>query len=124
MGTTPGVEAHLAAFGLEAEEASHRRLLALSNGQRARVVLGASTWLAPHLLVLDEPSNYLDRPALAALAAGLRAFGGGVVVISHNAALLAEVCSERWHILEGQIQRESNGTEMLPEEDAAREEAK
>merc|ERR1712178_510673 len=122
--TTPAVEAHLAGFGLDAEEASHRRLGALSNGQRARVVLAASTWLAPHLLVLDEPSNYLDRPALAALATGLRAFGGGVVVISHNAALLAEVCSERWHILDGQIQHESDGTEVSPEEDAAREEAK
>merc|ERR1719218_437960 len=94
--TTPAVEEHLAGFGMDSEEASHRRLGALSNGQRARVVLAAATWLAPHLLVLDEPSNYLDRPALAALAAGLRSFPGGVVVISHNAALLAEVCTERW----------------------------
>merc|ERR1712151_1134165 len=111
-------------FGLDAEVASHRRLGALSYGQRARVVLGASTWLAPHLLVLDEPSNYLDRPALAALAAGLRAVGGGVVVISHNAALLGEVCSERWHILDGQLQHDSKGEEASPEEEAAREKAK
>ncbi|CAK0870631.1 unnamed protein product [Prorocentrum cordatum] len=64
--TTPGVEAHLAGFGLGAEEASHRRLGALSHGQRARAVLAAATWLAPHLLVLDEPTNYLDGPALKA----------------------------------------------------------
>lgn len=51
--TTPAVEAHLAGFGLSREEACHRRLGALSSGQRARAVLGASTWLAPHLLVLD-----------------------------------------------------------------------
>jgi len=104
--TTPGVEAHLAGFGLDAEEASHRRLPALSNGQRARVILAAATWLAPHLLVLDEPSNYLDRPALAALSAGLQGFGGGVVVISHNAALLAEVCTERWEVKQGNVCRE------------------
>eukprot|EP00927_Polykrikos_kofoidii_P016508 TRINITY_DN17474_c6_g1_i1.p1 TRINITY_DN17474_c6_g1~~TRINITY_DN17474_c6_g1_i1.p1 ORF type:complete len:1446 (-),score=336.39 TRINITY_DN17474_c6_g1_i1:39-4058(-) len=106
--TTPGVEAHLRGFGLEPEEASHRRLGALSNGQRARAVLGAATWLAPHLLVLDEPSNYIDRPALVALAAGLQVFGGGVVVISHNLALLQEVCSERWVATNGSVSIQSS----------------
>jgi len=101
--TTPAVEAHLAGFGLDAEEASHRRLGALSNGQRARAVLGAATWLAPHLLVLDEPSNYLDQPALAALASGLHNFGGGVVVISHNSALLEDVCTTRWAMDSGRL---------------------
>lgn len=98
--TTPAVEAHLAGFGLDAEEATHRRLGALSNGQRARAVLAAATWLAPHLLVLDEPSNYLDQPALAALAAGLQNFSGGVMVISHNEALLDQVCTSKW-VMEG-----------------------
>jgi len=120
--TTPAVEAHLAGFGLEAEEASHRRLGALSYGQRARAVLAAATWLAPHLLVLDEPTNYLDRPALAALTAGLRGFGGGVLVISHTAAFLDEVCTERWVMRSGVLRREG----LLPtaaEEGATAEEA-
>jgi len=104
--TTPSVQEHLAGFGLNSEEATHRRLGSLSNGQRARVVLGAATWLAPHLLVLDEPSNYLDNPALSALAAGLQGFGGGVVVISHNTQLLKEVCSERWSMMNGVLRRE------------------
>merc|ERR1719433_2508166 len=94
--TTPDVEEHLAGFGLGKEDASHRRLGALSHGQRARVVLAAATWLAPHLLVLDEPTNYLDREALAALAAGLQIFGGGVLPVSHTVAFLEEVCMERW----------------------------
>eukprot|EP00439_Symbiodinium_sp_Y106_P011600 s3241_g1.t1 len=88
--TTPAVQAHLAGFGLSKEEASFRRLGALSSGQRARAVLAASTWLAPHLLVLDEPTNYLDQPALAALAAGLKIFGGGVLIISHTASFVDE----------------------------------
>lgn len=114
--TTPSVEAHLAGFGLDAEEASHRRLGALSNGQRARAVLGAVTWLAPHLLVLDEPSNYLDQPALAALAAGLQSFGGGVVVISHNDALLEEICTTRWVMQSGRLQVEG-APEGLPDDE-------
>ncbi|CAJ1389398.1 unnamed protein product [Effrenium voratum] len=104
--TSPAVEAHLAGFGLSKEEACHRRLGALSSGQRARAVLAASTWLAPHLLVLDEPTNYLDQPSLAALAAGLKVFGGGVLVISHTASFVDEVCTERWMMQGGRLRRE------------------
>ena len=86
-------------------------------GQRARAVLGAATWLAPHLLVLDEPTNYLDQPALAALAAGLKAFGGGVMIISHTTAFLDEVCSERWVLSGGVLRRE--GQELAAEEEGA-----
>lgn len=108
--TSPGVEMHLAGFGLDKEEASHRRLGALSYGQRARAVLGAATWLAPHLLVLDEPSNYLDPPALTALAAGLQTFGGGLIVISHNHAFLEEVCAEHWVMEMGKLRREKSNS--------------
>lgn len=41
-------------------------------------------WNRPHLLVLDEPTNYLDREALGALTIGIKEFGGGVIMISHN----------------------------------------
>lgn len=114
--TSPSVEAHLAGFGLSKEEACHRRLGALSSGQRARAVLAASTWLAPHLLVLDEPTNYLDQPALAALAAGLKSFSGGVLVISHTASFVDEVCSERWMMQGGILRRE--GALIRDEEEA------
>ena len=36
------------------------------------------------MVVLDEPSNYLDRESLGALSTALSEFGGGVVVISHS----------------------------------------
>ena len=49
-----------------------------------KVVLAAATWMNPHMLVLDEPSNYLDRESLGALADAIKEFGGGVVMISHN----------------------------------------
>ena len=49
-----------------------------------KVVLAAAMWLNPHILVLDEPTNYLDRDSLGALATAIREYGGGVVMISHN----------------------------------------
>jgi ATPase subunit of ABC transporter with duplicated ATPase domains len=53
--------------------------------QRSRLVLAAAMWSKPHLLALDEPTNYLDNDTLAALTHALRSFKhGGVIVISHN----------------------------------------
>ena len=42
-------------------------------------MLGAAMWQQPHILVLDEPTNYLDRESLGAMASALkvRARGGG-----------------------------------------------
>merc|ERR1712051_211777 len=59
--TTPGVEKHLADFGVAADFATHNPMRALSAGQKVKVVLGAAMWQNPHILVIDEPTNYLDR---------------------------------------------------------------
>lgn len=56
----------------------------LSGGQKVKVVLAAATWRRPHVVILDEPTNYLDRESLAALIESLKTFEGGVLVITHN----------------------------------------
>ena len=55
-----------------------------AGGQKVKVVIAAAMWQNPHLLVLDEPTNYLDRESLGALASAIREYGGGVVMISHS----------------------------------------
>ncbi len=60
------------------------RIGALSGGQKVKVVLAAALWNCPHILILDEPTNYLDRDSLAALAGAIKNFDGGVVMITHN----------------------------------------
>lgn len=104
--TQPQVEEHLAGFGLDSNLASHTRIGILSGGQKVKVVLGAAMWLSPHILILDEPTNYLDRDSLGALAAGLKEFGGGVIVISHNREFCHAVCDERWVMNAGRLNRE------------------
>eukprot|EP00930_Biecheleria_cincta_P034899 TRINITY_DN24051_c0_g3_i1.p1 TRINITY_DN24051_c0_g3~~TRINITY_DN24051_c0_g3_i1.p1 ORF type:complete len:1800 (-),score=405.11 TRINITY_DN24051_c0_g3_i1:238-5571(-) len=106
--TQPQVEEHLAGFGLDSSLASHTRLGILSGGQKVKVVLGAAMWLSPHILILDEPTNYLDRESLGALAAGLKEFGGGVIVISHNREFCHAVCDERWVMDAGHLTREGD----------------
>lgn len=100
--TTANVQAHLLDLGLDPEVSTHTMIGSLSGGQKVKLVLGAATWLQPHLIVLDEPTNYLDRESLAALAEALRAFGGGVLVISHAKSFIDAIpCQETWHIEHG-----------------------
>ena len=49
-----------------------------------KVVIAAAMWNNPHMLVLDEPTNYLDRESLGALAGAIKDYGGGVIMITHN----------------------------------------
>merc|ERR1712194_654317 len=94
--TTPGVEKHLADFGVTPEFATHNNLRSLSAGQKVKIVLGAAMWQNPHILVIDEPTNYLDRDALGALTEAISNWLGGVVVISHNLAFCDQVATEKW----------------------------
>ncbi len=65
-----------------------RPLASLSGGQRTRVAIARALIAAPDLLLLDEPTNNLDAEGRAAIAALVAAWKGGVVVASHDRALL------------------------------------
>ena len=60
-------------------------------------------WTKPHIIALDEPTNYLDNETLAALTAALRRFKGGVLTISHNASFVGDVCSDTWRVYQGKV---------------------
>merc|ERR1712182_163398 len=104
--TAPNVEKALKDFGLDNEAASHNPIHSLSGGQKVKVVLAAAMWCNPHILVLDEPTNYLDRDALGALAMAIKDYNGGVVVISHNNEFCRAVCPETWTVGGGVVQVE------------------
>merc|ERR1712032_1588266 len=104
--TTPGVEKHLADFGVPAEFATHNHLRSLSAGQKVKIVLAAAMWQNPHILVIDEPTNYLDRDALGALTEAIEGWAGGVVVISHNLEFCNRVATEKWIMDAGHLKAE------------------
>ena len=101
--TGSNVEAHCGGIGLEPEFSSHTRLRALSGGQKVKVVLAATLWVQPHILILDEPTNYLDRDALGALMAAIEQFEGGVVMITHNNDFCSQLCPETWVLQAGHL---------------------
>merc|ERR1712048_1224376 len=94
--TQPGVEKALKDFGVTSEAASHSPIRSLSHGQKVKIVICASCWQNPHIIILDEPTNYLDRDGLGALVRGLEAYKGGVVIISHNTEFTDSVCQQKW----------------------------
>merc|ERR1712182_40003 len=88
---------------LEKEYATHTRMSALSGGQKVKVVLAAAMWNQPHILILDEPTNYLDRDSLGALSGAIEEFGGGVVMITHNNEFCSKLCPETWLLQGGRL---------------------
>jgi ATPase subunit of ABC transporter with duplicated ATPase domains len=87
-----GCRAALARFRFRAE-AADRIVGTLSGGQVLRAglacVLGSPT--PPPLLILDEPTNHLDIESVMAVEAGLRAYDGALLVVSHDDAFLEAI---------------------------------
>eukprot|EP00457_Paulinella_chromatophora_P001565 gb/GEZN01001567.1/.p1 GENE.gb/GEZN01001567.1/~~gb/GEZN01001567.1/.p1 ORF type:complete len:590 (-),score=138.53 gb/GEZN01001567.1/:678-2447(-) len=96
--TMQNVQKHCEEVGLEPEFSSHVPLNSLSGGQKVKAVLAASLWNRPHILILDEPTNYLDRESLGALAQAIREFEGGVVMVTHNSQFCDNLCPTVWHL--------------------------
>ena len=117
--TTGGIQTHLDAFGLEAEFGTYGKIKGLSGGQKVKVVMGASMWNCPHLLVLDEPTNYLDRESLGAMAAAIMTYKGGVLLITHNSEFSQTVCPETW-FTPGGGSLEISGAEWMEAAEKAR----
>ena len=69
----------------------HRPIVSLSGGERTRVALARLLIEAPDLLLLDEPTNNLDTSGRQAVAQLLERWQGGVLVASHDRALLERV---------------------------------
>jgi len=75
----------------------------LSGGEKARLVLAMLVWQRPNLLLLDEPTNHLDLNTREALSLALNEFEGTVMLVSHDRALLREVCDEFWLVADGVV---------------------
>lgn len=101
--TITEIQKHLDDFGLAQEFGTYGKIKGLSGGQKVKLVLAAAMWNCPHMLILDEPTNYLDREALGALSAALNAWGGSVLMISHNKEFYSSVCKEEWIVADGEV---------------------
>ena len=86
-----------AALGLD-ERILDRPLGTLSGGQRRRVELARILFSGADSLLLDEPTNHLDADSVAWLRDWLTVYKGGLIVISHDVALLDKVVNRVFHL--------------------------
>jgi macrolide transport system ATP-binding/permease protein len=86
------VEVALDALGAVTDRS--RALTTLSVGERYRVRLACLLGAGHDLLLLDEPTNHLDHEGLAFLTDTLRTGEPGVVIVSHDRRLLADVATD------------------------------
>jgi len=114
--STKNVEEHLNGCGLAPEFGTHYRMAALSGGQKVKVVIAAAMWNQPHIVILDEPTNYLDRESLGALAGAIEVFDGGVVIISHNNEFCQQLCPETWVMDAGHLETKGDSDWMLKQD--------
>ena len=102
------ISKHFEDLGMDPEIANHNEISGLSGGQKVKVVLAGAMWNNPHLLVLDEPTNFLDRDSLGGLAVAIRDYKGGVIMISHNEEFVGALCPEQWHVIDGRVQHKGH----------------
>ena len=114
--TQPSVEKHLGDFGVDPESASHTQINQLSGGMKVKIVLAASMWQNPHVLILDEPTNYLDRNGLGALVLAIKDYKGGVLIISHNKEFCENVATEKWIMKGGYLRIEGESVEAAEDD--------
>jgi ATP-binding cassette subfamily F protein 3 len=75
----------------------------LSGGDRARVQIGGLILGGANFLVLDEPTNNLDIPAIEALEEALLDFDGTILTISHDRYFLDRICTRTLAMCDGRV---------------------
>ena len=80
-----------------------RDVLMLSGGERSRLALARALATRADLLLLDEPSSYLDLPAKRWLGDALAAYPGTLLLASHDRALLDAATTRTLHLKNGVV---------------------
>ncbi len=108
----------LAGLGFDAA-AQERPLDDFSGGWRMRVALAATLFVAPDLLLLDEPSNYLDLEGVLWLESHLRSYPHSFILVSHDRALLNTAVNRILHLEGGRLKAYAGGYDAFERARAA-----
>lgn len=92
----------LGMLGLSYDKAQ-QKVANLSGGERVRLSLAKVLLADANLLILDEPTNFLDMAAIEALERFLKEYQGSVLVISHDQDFVDKVAKNNWRIRDGSL---------------------
>ena len=86
-----------------------RRLGTLSGGEARRAALARALVGDSNILLIDEPTNHLDLPTIEWLERALERYTGGLVVVSHDRALLTRLTRRTLWLDRGILRRLEQG---------------
>jgi len=78
---------HLKKAGMSGEM-SDTRMKGFSGGQKARVIFAQLTYVCPHLLIMDEPTNFLDLESVDSLITACNKYSGAMLLVTHSRHML------------------------------------
>jgi len=93
---------HLSKVGIVGPMAE-TRMKSLSHGQRSCVIFAKITWICPHLLIMDEPTNFLDLESVDSLISATNKYGGALLLVSHNRGFLKKCARQYLSVVPGQF---------------------
>lgn len=107
--------------GLQFPPAMHGQAVdALSGGQKTRLALAKLLATEPDVLVLDEPTNYLDTDTLTWLESYLQGYAGALLLVSHDRYFLDQIATVVYELEAGQTTRYAGNYTRYVDEKAAR----
>jgi energy-coupling factor transporter ATP-binding protein EcfA2 len=84
------------------------RMVRLSYSQRACVVFAKLTYICPHLLILDEPTNFLDLESVDSLISACNKYKGALLLVSHNRDFLKKCAKQYLSVVPGSFKMYDN----------------
>jgi ATP-binding cassette, subfamily F, member 3 len=108
-GLTPGKARALLGRFLFSGDDAEKPLAGLSGGERQRLSLAILVNSGANVLILDEPTNHLDVESREALEDALSGFGGALLLVSHDRALLDAVGTRTVAVEEGELRSYPGG---------------
>lgn len=98
-----GEARQLLARMLLTNERVEKPISTLSGGERARVAMAVLLLKETNLLILDEPTNYLDIPSRHAVEEALDEYDGTIIAVTHDRYFLDTVCNRVWEVKDGSV---------------------
>ncbi|ACB84003.1 ABC-F family ATP-binding cassette domain-containing protein [Natranaerobius thermophilus] len=80
------------------EDEFHKPIINFSGGQKTRAILAQKLLEKPDLLILDEPTNYLDLNGISWLENFLQSYSGSFIVITHDRYFLNKTVNKIWEL--------------------------
>lgn len=84
------------------------RMKSLSYSQRSCIVFAKLTYVCPHLLIMDEPTNFLDLESVDSLISACNKYAGALLLVSHNRDFLRKCAKSYLSVVPGRFEMYDN----------------